>query len=244
MNAKTKTAEVIPFPTAGAPLPSLYELTTDLRRLMFLVDEHAAQNDGDVATFPFLDELDKLEGDTKTKVLKCAMLYKEWKQQGEAIDAARKKLAEAMDKRAKAHANRGENLRLYMESVLPANAKWEDTFSEVAWYKKPGEVEVLVDPGLLPEMYLKPPGPREASKTALGAALAEYEIPLVDKLGQPVLDEEEKPVMTKELQVRWPVPTGEKKKIPHPETGDDIEVDVTEERVIARKRPGRRLNIR
>lgn len=244
MSPKPKPADLIPFPTAGAPLPSLYDLTADLRRLVFLVEEHAAQNDGDVAAFPFLDELEKLEGDTKAKVLKCAMLYKEWKQQGESIAAARKKLNDAMAKREESHANRGENLRKYMESCLPPNAKWEDAFSEVAWYKKPGEVEVLVGAELLPELYLKPPAPREVSKSKLGEAMIEYEIPLVDNQGQPVMGPDEKPVMTKELQVRYPIPTGEMQTVPHPVTGDPTEVPVLEERVIARKRQGRRLNIR
>jgi hypothetical protein len=187
--------------------PSLFELSEELQVMIEDMELWAEDHEGDVSEYP-MSRLEKLEGDVKDKVLKCAMMYKEWKATGEAIREEEKSLA----KRRKTHENRGDRLKMYMESCLPPNAKFENARASVSWKNNPPAVDVLVDAEKLPELFVKRPAP-EVDKMALKGAMLEYEVPTVDGLGDPVYDTENKPMVHKEYQVRWPVPVDEQEKL-------------------------------
>lgn len=218
--------------------PSLFDLTEELRGLMGAMEEWAESHEGDVSEFP-LDRLGKLEGDVKDKVLKCASMIKEEKRLALSIKGMEKGLAD----RRKAHDAHVERFEAYVESCLPDNAKYEDDFVSVAWKKNPAAVDVLVDAAVLPEKYLKRPKP-EPDLTALKADMVSFDVPIVDDEGKPILGEDESPVTRPELQVRWPVPTGEKRSLPSVDGTEPVEVDVTEEKVVARMAQGKSLQIK
>jgi hypothetical protein len=218
------------------PAPTLYDLTEELKALRDDLEMWAEENDGDISTYP-MERLDKLEGDVKAKVLKCAQLYKEWNAQAKVIAAERKALAA----REKAHENRGERIRAYIESCLPPNAKYEDGRSAVSWKNNPPAVEVLIPADQLPKKYQKIT--IEADKLGLKADMKARTVEVKDGLGQPAYDTEGKPLTREELQVVWPMPNGEKRMVGD---GHDepYEQDVLEDRVIARMVQGRSLSIR
>ncbi len=206
--------------------PTLYDLTADMQAALDDLEMWAEDHDGDVTDYPF-DRLEKLEGDIKDKVLKCAVMYKEWKAMGDVIRDEEKSLA----KRRKAWDNRGDGIKRYMESCLPPNAKFENGRASVTWRKNPPAVEVLVNAQELPALFIKHPEP-EADKTALKAKMVEYEIDLLDGLGSPIFDADNKPLKRFELQVRWPVPVEDQDRIGKKEI------------VLAREKQGRSLLIK
>jgi Siphovirus Gp157 len=178
--------------------PTLFDLSEELKLMIEDMEMWAEENEGDVTEYP-MERIEKLEGDIKEKVLKCAVMYKEWKAQAVAI----KSEEDALAKRRKAHQNKQENIKKYMESCLPPNAKFEDSRSSVAWKRNPPSVELLVPVESLPELFIRRAEP-EADKTELKARMVEFEIPLKDTLGDPIFDSDGKPMTAIEYQVRWP----------------------------------------
>lgn len=226
-------ANELKFPTA-----SLYEMTEELKALMDDLDMWAEDHEGDITDYP-MERLEKLEGDVKEKALKIAGMYKDLKANEEMLAEEAKALAA----RKKAHGNKKDRLKKYLESCLPPNAKWENARAAIAWKKNPPAVEVLVPVEQLPTKYQVVT--REASKADLKLDMTPFTVPELDGLGQPVYDTDSKPVTREELQVRWPMPTGEKRLLPGEEEGaDPVEVDVLEDRVIARMVQGKSLTIK
>jgi hypothetical protein len=226
-------AKELKFPTA-----TLYELSEELKLLMDDLEDWAEQNAGDISEYP-MERLEKLEGDVKDKALKIAALYKDLKANEEMLAEEAKALAA----RKKAHGNKKDRLKKYLESCLPANAKWENARAAIAWKKNPPAVEVLVPADQLPTKYQVVT--REVSKAELKLDMVPYTVPELDGLGGPVFDTDGKAVTREELQVRWPMPTGEKKTVAGDEEGGEpIEVDVFEDRVIARMVQGKGITIK
>lgn len=207
---------------------TLFDLTEEMKALTDDLEAWAEDHEGDVTDYP-MERLDKLEGEVKDKVLKCAALYKEWRAQGEAIREEEK----AMAKRRQAHDNRGARLKAYMESCLPPNAKFEGPRASVSWKKNPPSVEVLVDVDQLPAKYKRITV--EVDKSALKADMTEFEVPVVDSLGQPAFDTDGKPLVEKQFQVRWP------KILPE---GEDLFAEKEPDMVLARLKAGRSLVIK
>jgi hypothetical protein len=212
---------------------TLYELTEEQQTIMDDMAMWAEDNDGDVTDYP-VERLEKLEGDIKSKVLKCAVMYKEWKSQGAAIKAEEQNLA----KRRKVHEGRGDRIKSYMESCLPQNAKFEDSRASVSWKNNPAAVELLVPVETLPELYIRRAEP-EADKGELKARMQVYEVPLLDGLGAPVFDGET-PVMTTVAQVRWPKPVAD--DVPFAEAPADP--NAPDYIILARLTQGRSLMIK
>lgn len=224
-------------------MPTLYDLTAELTALLEDMEAYAEDHDGDITDYP-MERIEKLEGDLKEKALKVACMVKELKADSKAISEERKVLAA----REKAKANKAERLVEYLESCLPDNAVFENTRAKISWANNPPAVEVLVPVELIPEPYLVRPAP-EVSKEKLKVAMLPYQVPVLDGLGEPVLGPDEKPLTREELQVRWPLPTGKKRKVT--KAGDDdggepieVEEDVLEEIPIARMVRGRRISIK
>lgn len=217
--------------------PSLFDLSEELRAVLAEMADWAEAHDGDVSEFP-MDRMEKLEGDVKAKVLKCARMVKEENALAKSIAEVEK----GLKARRTAHAAHVERFKAYIASCLPANAKYEDEVTAVSWKNNPPAVEVLVEAKILPARYAKRADP-EADLTALKADMVPFQVPVLDAEKKPVLDGDGKPVLRTELQVRWPIPTGEKKQIPG-EDGEMVEADVTEDKVIARMVQGRSLMIR
>lgn len=190
---------------------TLFEMTEEMKALMEDIEMFSDEG-GDVTDYPF-ERLDKLEGEIKDKVLKCAVMFKEWKRTGEAIKAEEENLA----KRRKAHEGNGSRIRAYLESCLPANAKFEDARASVSWKKNPAAVEVLAPIAVIPEKFLRRKDP-EVDKAELKACMQEFQIPETDDLGNPLFDTEGKPLIRTELQVRWPKPVQD---APLANDGDD-----------------------
>ncbi len=217
---------------------SLYDMTEEWKLLLEDLDLWAEEHGGDVTDYPFV-RLDKLEGEVKDKALRIACLFKDLKAREEAIAEEAKSLA-ARKKSVKNHKDR---LKVYLESCLPQNAKWSSPKAELAWKNNPPAVEVLVDVDLLPAKYQVVTW--EAKLETLKGDMVEVEIQETDVTGAPVFDTEDKPVMLKVKQVTWPMPTGEKKTVAGDEDGGEPhEVDVLEDRVIARMRQGRSIVIK
>lgn len=178
---------------------TLYDMTDEMRGIMDDIDMFVDEG-GDVTEYPFA-RLDKLEGEIKDKVIKCAVMYKEWKRTAEAIEIEEDNLF----KRRQAHTKRGEQLKKYMESCLPPNAKFEDPRAVVSWKNNPPKVEVIAPIEVMPEKFLKRPPP-EIKLAELKACMQEFEVPVLNDLGEQVFDTEKQPLVRTELQVRWPKP--------------------------------------
>lgn len=224
-----------------SPMPTLYDLSEELQLLQEDLAAWAEDHEGDVTNYP-MERIEKLEGDVKAKVLKIAELYKALKAEGKAIAEEKKTLAA----REKAKNGRGDRLREYMASVLPPNAKYEGPRAAVSWKNNPPAVKLCIPEDKLdslPARYQRIT--REANLEALKADMVEADIPATDNTGAPILDADEKPILVKALQVTWPMPTGEKRMVAGDDDGGEPhEVDVLEERVIARMVQGRSLLIR
>ena len=218
-------------------IATLYELTEEQQAIMDDMAMWAEDNGGDVTDYP-MERLEKLEGDIKSKVLKCAVMFKEWKSQGAAIKAEEQSLA----KRRKVHEGRGDRIKAYMESCLPANAKFEDPRASVSWKNNPPAVEVLVPVSELPELYVRRADP-EADKAELKARMQPYEVPLLDGLGNQMFDGET-PLMTTVAEVRWPKPALviEGGEVPFANVCDDP--SIPDYIILARLTQGRSLMIR
>lgn len=126
---------------------NLLEISDNYRAVIRQLYEFAEEHEGDTTGFPLMDELAKLEGDLKTKVLNIACIIKEETAEGKAI----KELGDSLVKRGQAKINAGLRLKEWLEMNLPDNAKFEDNRAAVAWQKNGGKEAVQLMPEVKPE---------------------------------------------------------------------------------------------
>lgn len=116
----------------------LYELNTEIREAQELLEEWAAEHDGDFTDFPLTDTLERVQMDRVSKLLAIACLVKDYEAEEDALASERKRLGA----REKAAANKAEGLRAYLTMNMKAGEKVQDARAVISWRKSKA---VIVD---------------------------------------------------------------------------------------------------
>jgi len=128
----------------------LYELTEELEALDGLIDSWAAHHEGDITDFPLNDELDRLEGEKKEKLLNLALYIKSLVAEAKAFKEEKSRL-QAKERTIN---NKIERLKGYLEYNIEEGEKIESTKATISWRKSSRVViECMLDS--LPEEYIK-----------------------------------------------------------------------------------------
>lgn len=126
----------------------LYELAAGLNEINEAMEEHAAENDGDITNFPLLAEMQDMEGEIKTKCLKIGVWVKSIKAEEVMLATEIKSL-----QRRKATAkNKAERLTAYLTDHVPSESAYQDSRCKFGW-RKTNRVQVNCDAEDLPVEY-------------------------------------------------------------------------------------------
>lgn len=142
----------------------LYEIDDELVAIEKMMDEWAAENEGDITTFPLNDEIERLQGERITKCLKVGA----WIKNLLAESTAYKNEAKSLSAKARVCDNKAESLKSFLSYALQPGEKYKDSRVTLGWRKsKRVIVDALIDD--LPPEYVKTT--RAADLTCLKTAL-------------------------------------------------------------------------
>lgn len=132
----------------------LYELAAEYRLLHELQDRVAEENEG-VVPDDLSDRLDAVQGDFETKVVNCALAYKNMIREAEALEKERKE----MQAREKAMKAKAEWLKKYIATQISSVPNFETIHDpKVAIRILPSKATVLKEgiiPKDLPDLFKK-----------------------------------------------------------------------------------------
>lgn len=154
----------------------IFEINDEIRSIEEKMEVWAAENDGEVTDFPFIDRLAELGLSREQKILSTACLISETEADADALEAQEKNLAA----RKKAKRNHVQRMKEYLAVNMDPGEKLEDDRIKVS-ARKTESVEVLAGDNLetlLPAEFLRVKTVVEADKTAIKEALkAGKEVP-------------------------------------------------------------------
>lgn len=128
----------------------LYEIDDELVGIEKMMDEWAADNEGDITNFPLNDELEKLQEERITKCLKVGA----WIKNLLAESTAYKNEAKSLSAKARVCDNKAEYLKGFLSYALQPGEKYKDSRVTLGWRKsKRVIVDALIDD--LPPKYVK-----------------------------------------------------------------------------------------
>lgn len=128
----------------------LYEITSELELVDTMIDKWAIDHEGDITDFPLNDELDKLEGERKEKLVNIALYMKSLQAEAKAFKEEKSRL----QAKERALNSKAERLKGYIEHNINEGEKIEDVKATISWRKSQKViVECMLDD--LPEEFIK-----------------------------------------------------------------------------------------
>lgn len=143
----------------------LYDINTEIHNVQTMLEEWAAENEGDITDFPLNDNLASITMDRETKLLSIACVIKDYEADADAMAAEIKKMAD----RKKSAQSKADSMRAWLERNIDAGEKFSDTRAAISW-RASKSVEVTGEPEQLPEQYQRVTvaADKAAIKDALG----------------------------------------------------------------------------
>lgn len=142
----------------------IYEINQEFRVAQALMEEWAAEHDGDITSFPLAEELDKLQCDKEHKLLSMGCIVLDYEAEATALKEQAKKLAE----RARVAEAKADRLRDYITSSLEPTQKLKDARVSLG-FRKSESVEIEGEAYELPLEFQR--AKIEADKTSIKEAL-------------------------------------------------------------------------
>lgn len=144
----------------------LFEIESEIRQLETAMEDWAAEHDGDITDFPYLDHLSGMAVERSRKLLSLAC----WLKERRAETKAAKEVAKAATDRAKAMEKRDDGLEDFIQRNLELGEKMKDDRAEITW-RKSSAVQVDIEAENLPEPYRVTKTEYSADKKALKEAI-------------------------------------------------------------------------
>jgi hypothetical protein len=144
---------------------NIYELGNELQELQKKMEDFANEHEGDITSFPLMEELESVQGDFEAKALNIAC----WIINLRAGATAIKDQAKALADRSGAVSRKADRLEEYLTKNIQPGQKFEDARCKIGWRKsKQVKIECLTLD--LPEEFIRFPEP-EPKKTELKKAV-------------------------------------------------------------------------
>ena len=142
----------------------LYEINEEIRTAQDLMEEWAAEHDGDITDFPLVENLERIQIDRVHKLLSLACVVKDFDAEESALADEIKNLSD----RKKAVAGKRDRWKAYIASSLSPKEKMSDARATISW-RESKAVELEVEADALPKEFQRTKV--EADKTAIKDAL-------------------------------------------------------------------------
>lgn len=129
---------------------SLYHLAIETRAIQDRMEDWAAEHDGDITDFPFLDNLKQLEDNRESAAIQAGLMYKNLMAEAEMIKAEKLILA----KRQSALESRAETVKRGLKNFLEAGEKYRNPKCVIGW-RKSSELKLKIEAKELPDEFRK-----------------------------------------------------------------------------------------
>ena len=147
----------------------LYDINHELQTVQAMLEEWAAEHDGDITDFPLAENLAGVEMDRENKLLSIACVIKGYEAEADAFAAEMKKLTD----RKKSAQSKADSIRAWLEMNVGQGEKLSDSRAAISW-RASKSVDVTCEPEQLPENFQRVTV--AADKTAIKDALGKGEI--------------------------------------------------------------------
>ena len=145
---------------------NLFEITDEQIALEGLMDQYAAENEGDITDFPLKDEFERLGGERGTKLLNVGAWIKSLEAEVAGHKAEQKNQAE----RARVLGNKADSLKSLLSYHLAQGEKLKDTRVALS-FRRSEKVVIDILTEDLPKEFVTVKTTKEPDKKAIKAQI-------------------------------------------------------------------------
>lgn len=121
----------------------LFEIQSELRQVIDLMNDWAEEHDGDVSEFPLNAEMEKLTASRNAIALGLAAAYKEFSAEADAI----KSVLDSQKRRHAAAEAKAERVKAFVATIAPIGEKIANENASISWRKS---TTTECDPSIIP----------------------------------------------------------------------------------------------